>query len=94
MDVEFRDHVPESTRGGRGRPPRYQEFADALRQQPGRWGRLVPSNPNPTAAAKRMLAHHIRQGTYRALPPEEFTARTYQGEVWVCYIGKEKDDGS
>jgi hypothetical protein len=80
MTVEFVDHLP-----GRevGRRNQLIEFADALRANPGRWGKYPRTHRNPKSAYSAASA--INHDKFQALSGPEFeaTARKENGVVSV-----------
>lgn len=87
MTVEFVDNLP-----GRevGRRHQLVEFADALRANPGRWGKYPRTHSNPKSAYSAASA--INHDKFQALlgPEFEATARKENGvvSVYVRYTGQ------
>lgn len=73
-----------------GRKQKFQEFAETLRQNPGRWAKLPEQRDKPRDRA--MLTYNINRNGYRGLPADEFEARTTKGEIWVRYKKGVPDD--
>lgn len=57
MSIEWEDNLPPSRRG-KSRDPVIAQFAQALREQPGRWARY-PNNDQRSKKYLQSLASHI-----------------------------------
>lgn len=74
---------------GRGR---YEEFAAALREHPGRWA-VLPGEQRTDKGGKA-TAQNLRGGKMRGFPKGEFEALSADGKVWVRYMAPaEPQDG-
>lgn len=84
MSVEFVDELPAQSVAN-WKTLRMQAFADALRESPGRWGKL----PFPPANRKagHSKAYQIRCGEYKAFPGAGWEAKYREGAVYVRYMG-------
>jgi len=81
MDLEFVNLPPKSP----GTPAKYMDEAAALRENPGKWVRLVEANGTASAGS---IASSIRTGIYRAFRPTgDFEATSRGSSVYVRYVG-------
>lgn len=79
---EFVDAPPAPTHG---RNPIYRAFADALRENPGRWAVWPGRFKNRSSTSAQ--ASNIKRGTLRNFPEGEFDAVTREGKLYVRFIG-------
>lgn len=87
-NFEFVDNIPSRGKGGRRVDPVLIEFAEALRDNPGRWAKY-PHTPTSQAGASA-TAHLIRAGHPSAAKPfrgGDFDAAVRQGVLYVRFIG-------
>lgn len=75
MQIELVDAPPPATSGA----DLFKEYADTLRENPGRWARYptTPTRPKPTAC-------RIRTGNATAFGPD-FEAVVRDAVIWVRY---------
>lgn len=79
---EFVDEPPEPTRG---RNPLYSAFADALRENPGRWAVWPRSFKNRSSAG--VTAGNIKRGRMANFPSGHFDALSRDGKLYVRFVG-------
>ena len=76
---QFVDELPvqQPRRKYRGK---YAEFADALRENPGRWAKY-PSQTKTTV-------YQLRKSRLGSFPGDEFEFENRNGEIFLRYVGK------
>ena len=76
---EFVEELPEQQPRKRYRG-KYADFADALRENPGRWAKY-PSQAKTTV-------YQLRKSRLGSFPGDEFEFETRNGEIYLRYVGK------
>lgn len=88
-EFEFVDELPGEGRGGARngsgpKSPLLQEFAAALREQPGRWAKW-PTSISPKTA--RSIRSSLASGAFGSLPATEFEAASRKGVAYARWTG-------
>lgn len=81
------EEPPTANRGNRGRG-KYEDFFDALRANPGRWGRIPTDVGTP-----HMLASQIKKGELKGAAEGQFEAvarKKDEGQfIYARYVGQQ-----
>lgn len=77
-EPEFVDALPEQQR--RKYRGKYAEFADTLRENPGRWAKY------PTQT--KTTVYQLRKSRLGSFPGDEFEFESRNGEIFLRYVGK------
>jgi hypothetical protein len=77
---EFVEELPEQEprRKYRGK---YADFADTLRQNPGRWARYP-------AGKTKTTVYQLRKSRLGSFPGDEFEFESRNGQIFLRYVGK------
>lgn len=79
VSVVFTETLPDApARGGKGADPRWQEAAEALRENEGQWAQVVQKPVRTNASA---TAHYIRSGAMKAFEPTGHFEATVRAAV-------------
>ena len=82
MDIEFFDELP----GTRPDQDEYFDFAEVLKNNPGKWAVLPRGNRSQRQIYNQAAA--IKSGNYRAFKVG-YEAATRKGNVYVRYVGED-----
>lgn len=75
---EFVEELPEQEPRKKYRG-KYAEFADALRENPGRWAKYP--------AKTKTTVYQLRKSRLGSFPGDEFEFETRNGEIYLRYVG-------
>lgn len=85
---EWEEPPPNAILSGSGiKPGRYAQLADELRESPGQWAKVPPTDPPRSAASAQHLANSIRLGKTKGFAPNVFDVALQGGEMWVRFVG-------
>lgn len=87
-NFKFVDELPQREGYKRGPGPKYIDFANALRANPGKWAEFPVQPDDPRLRASRAGA--IRTGRYAGLPKDEFETVCRNKVIYVRYVGEDK----
>lgn len=89
VEIEFGE-PPARALLSTGKPGRYQDWALALRDHPGKWA-VLPSDDGEVPRSEKGAANtaaSIRRGVVKGFAPKgSYLAVHDQGTVWVKYVG-------